>query len=66
MTALTLERTGSAPSYRRAPDPIPFTRVMWVELTKMFDTRSGFWLMMGIGISAVLATASVIVFAPAA
>jgi ABC-type transport system involved in multi-copper enzyme maturation permease subunit len=66
MTTLTLERTESAPSSRRAPDPIPFTRVMWVELTKMFDTRSGFWLMMGIGISAVLATASVIVFAPAA
>jgi hypothetical protein len=66
MTALTLERTERAPSSRTAPDPIPFTRVMWVELTKMFDTRSGFWLMMGIGISAVLATASVIVFAPTA
>ena len=46
------------------PARIPFTRVLWVELTKMFDTRSGFWLMMGIAISAVLATASVIVFAP--
>ncbi len=66
MTTLTLERTHSAPASRPAPDPIPFTRVMWVELTKMFDTRSGFWLMMGIGISAVLATASVIVFAPTA
>ena len=30
----------------------------------MFDTRSGFWLMIGIAASAVLATAAVIVFAP--
>jgi ABC-2 type transport system permease protein len=66
MTALTLERTESALSTRPAPDSIPFSRVMWVELTKMFDTRSGFWLMMSIGISAALATASVIVFAPTA
>jgi hypothetical protein len=66
MTALTLERTESGPSTRPAPDSIPFSRVMWVELTKMFDTRAGFWLMMSIGISAALATASVIVFAPTA
>ena len=63
MTTLTLERTERAPVARPAPARIPFTRVLWVELTKMFDTRSGFWLMMGIAISAVLATASVIVFA---
>jgi hypothetical protein len=30
----------------------------------MFDTRSGFWLMASIGIAALLATASVIMFAP--
>ena len=30
----------------------------------MFDTRSGFWLTASIGITAVLATAAVIVFAP--
>ena len=64
MTTLTLERTERAPVAGSAPARIPFTRVVWVELTKMFDTRSGFWLMMGIAISAVLATASVIVFAP--
>ncbi len=60
MTALTAER----PRVRVAPKPIPFTRILGVELTKLFNTRSGFWLTAGIGISAVLATASVIVFAP--
>jgi ABC-2 type transport system permease protein len=60
MTAPTIER----PSTRVAPTPIPFTRVLGVELTKIFDTRSGFWLTAGIGISALLATAAVILFAP--
>jgi hypothetical protein len=35
-----------------------------VETRKMFDTRSGFWLMASIVISAVLATTAVILFAP--
>ena len=35
-----------------------------VELRKMFDTRSGFWLMASIAITAVLATAAVVLFAP--
>ena len=43
---------------------IPLLRLVRVELRKMFDTRSGFWLMASIGISALLATAAVIVFAP--
>ncbi|RYJ06404.1 MAG: ABC transporter permease [Actinomycetales bacterium] len=43
---------------------IPLSRIVKVELRKMFDTRSGFWLMMSIGIVAILATASVIAFAP--
>ncbi|USQ75646.1 ABC transporter permease [Ornithinimicrobium cryptoxanthini] len=43
---------------------IPLTRVAAVELRKMFDTRSGFWLIASIAISAVLATIGVIVFAP--
>ncbi|WP_256842144.1 ABC transporter permease subunit [Ornithinimicrobium cryptoxanthini] len=43
---------------------IPLTRVTAVELRKMFDTRSGFWLIASIAISAVLATIGVIVFAP--
>ena len=60
MTAVTVER----PPARVAPKPIPFTRIMGVELTKIFNTRSGFWLTAGIGIAAVVATAAVIIFAP--
>jgi hypothetical protein len=43
---------------------IPLTRIIGVELRKMFDTRSGFWLMASIVIMSVLATAAIIVFAP--
>lgn len=61
MSTLTAER---APATRVAPPRIPFTRILRVELTKLFDTRAGFWLTAGIAISALLATAAVIVFAP--
>jgi ABC-2 type transport system permease protein len=44
--------------------PIPLSRVISVELRKMFDTRSGFWLMASIAIAALLATGAVILFAP--
>lgn len=49
---------------RTAPAPIPFTRVLGIELRKMFDTRSGFWLMASIVILSVIATGATIVFAP--
>ena len=49
---------------RPTPAPIPMTRLAKVELRKMFDTRSGFWLMASIAILAVLATAATVVFAP--
>ena len=42
---------------REVPAPIPFTRILGVELRKMFDTRSGFWLMASIVIASVIATA---------
>jgi len=42
---------------------IPLHRITTTELRKMFDTRSGFWLMASIGILAALATAAVIAFA---
>ena len=48
---------------RTAHHGIPLSRIITTELRKMFDTRSGFWLMASIGILAVLATASVILFA---
>jgi ABC-type transport system involved in multi-copper enzyme maturation permease subunit len=43
---------------------VPLMRVTKVELRKMFDTRSGFWLIASIVISAVLATGGVILWAP--
>lgn len=43
---------------------IPLHRITSTELRKMFDTRSGFWLMASIAITAVLATGAVIAFAP--
>lgn len=44
-------------------DPIPLLRVVKVELRKMFDTRSGAWLMASIGIVALIATVGVILIA---
>jgi ABC-2 type transport system permease protein len=58
MTAIAVEERHVE---RRAPRP---PQVLSVELRKMFDTRSGFWLMASIVIAALLATTAVIVFAP--
>ena len=46
MTATTIDRAAPAQVARTAPAPIPFHRLMSVELIKMFNTRAGFWLMM--------------------
>ena len=57
----------SAPVATAAPRvvrPIPMTRLVGVELRKMFDTRAGFWMMASVGIVSVLATAAVIIWAP--
>lgn len=43
---------------------VPLSRVTRVELRKMFDTRSGFWLMASIVIAALLSTVATILFAP--
>jgi hypothetical protein len=45
-------------------EPVSLSRVTRVELRKMFDTRSGFWLMASIGIAALLSTVATILFAP--
>lgn len=45
---------------------VPLSRVIKVELRKMFDTRSGFWLMASIVITALLTTIATIAFAPEA
>ncbi len=70
MSATTLDptpdsTTTAAPDVvrrRPAPSPTPFARVLRVELRKMFDTRSGFWLMASIVILSVVATGLTIVF----
>ena len=65
MTTLTVApEVARTRTPRPAPRPIPLRRIAAVELRKSFDTRSGFWLLAGIGIAALLATTAVLVFAP--
>lgn len=42
---------------------VPLGRLIKVELRKMFNTRSGFWLMLSIAIVAAIATVAIIIFA---
>ena len=60
----TATRTDAAAAPSTTYDPIPFSRLVSVELRKMFDTRSGFWLLASVGITASLATIAVILWAP--
>jgi hypothetical protein len=62
MSASTLERPATATPVVRAG--IPTSRLVGVELQKMFDTRSGFWLVTGGGIASLVATIATILFAP--
>ncbi|HEY3015580.1 MAG TPA: ABC transporter permease [Nocardioides sp.] len=59
-----VEREAPVAGTRSTPQPIPMSRIVGVELRKMFDTRSGFWLMMSVGIAATLATAATLLFVP--
>lgn len=63
-TTATLEREARVPRPRATPRPIPLSRIVAVELRKMFDTRAGFWLMVGIAIISVVATSATVIFAP--
>ncbi|WP_436699299.1 ABC transporter permease [Nocardioides sp. BYT-33-1] len=53
--------TAPAPRTRPVPARTPFRRVQHVELRKMFDTRSGFWLMASIVITSAVATAITVI-----
>jgi ABC-type Na+ efflux pump permease subunit len=65
MTATTIEPTNGAVRERRTPfKQIPLSRVVRVELRKMFNTRSGFWLIASIAITGLIATIATIAFAP--
>ena len=62
MTAVAVEE--QVRRSREVPARVPMSRVTSVELRKMFDTRSGSWLMASIVIAAILATGAVVLFAP--
>ena len=61
MTVIAVEHVRTP---RSVAERVPLSPLVKVELRKMFDTRSGFWLMASVVISAVLATGAVILFAP--
>lgn len=56
--------TTQAAPVRRTAQPIPTARLVKVELRKMFDTRSGFWMLISIGVLSIMAAGSVLIFAP--
>jgi ABC-2 type transport system permease protein len=64
MITQTTRTTQTTPIAARVVHPIPTTRIIGVELRKMFDTRSGFWLLMSIGVFSVAAATIAIVFVP--
>ncbi|RYC07472.1 ABC transporter permease [Nocardioides zhouii] len=63
-TAVPVSSSDAVARPARTIAPIPTSRLVTVELRKMFDTRAGFWLMASVGIISVLATAAVIIWAP--
>ncbi len=62
-TAISPETTATV-QVRRTVRPIPTARLTKIELRKMFNTRSGFWMLISIGVLSVVATGAVIIFAP--
>mgnify|MGYP000969661383 FL=1 len=63
-TTIVSATSPDAVSVRRGDRPIPTARLVRVELRKMFDTRSGFWMLVSIGVLSVVATGAVVIFAP--
>lgn len=65
MTATTVPPTATeAVPVRRTAHPVALTRLVRVELRKMFTTRSGFWMLVSIGVLTPISAGSVIIFAP--
>ena len=65
MTATTATSADQVRTGRRSEIAhIPLGRVVRVELRKMFDTRSGFWLIASIAITGLIATIATVAFAP--
>jgi hypothetical protein len=59
---MSAPRTRSPLESRVTHRGIPLGRITTTELRKMFDTRSGFWLMASIAILALLASSAVVLF----
>lgn len=57
-------RASATPGTPTVPARTPFRRLLRVEARKMFDTRSGRWLMISILALATIATICVVAFAP--
>jgi ABC-2 type transport system permease protein len=62
MSATTIDQVHTG--RRTETAQIPLSRVVRVELRKMFNTRSGFWLIASIGITGLLAMIATVAFAP--
>ena len=62
-TIISPDTIEAAPA-RRTVRPIPTTRLVKIELRKMFNTRSGLWMLVSIGVLSVIATGAVLTFAP--
>ena len=61
MSSITLDAVHQEPLQLHK---VRLSRVVGVELRKMFDTRAGFWLMASILIAALVSTVATILFAP--
>lgn len=61
-TISTPDTIEAAPA-RRVVRPIPTTRLVNIELRKMVDTRSGFWMLVSIGVLSVMAAGALLIFA---
>jgi hypothetical protein len=64
MSAITVDDVANIAERHTTNDQVPLSRVVRVELRKMFDTRSGFWLMSSIVITGLLTMVGTIAFAP--
>ena len=64
MSTSTIERTAPASRPATTHAPIPMSRIVGVEISKMFNTRSGFWLLASVGILSTIATVATILFVP--
>ena len=60
-TTISPDTIEAAPA-RRIVRPIPTTRLVKVELRKMFNTRSGFWMLVSIGVLSPISAGSLLVF----